>query len=108
MQMIKNPICIDFDGVIAKYEGWKGEDHYGEPIEGAKEFLEKMQSVGLKFIIFTTRDIKKVNDWFKKYKLAKPHKITNIKVPSPLYIDDRCIRFNGNFNELLEDIKDFN
>ena len=34
-------VCVDFDGVIAKYDGYRGDEHYGEPIKGAKEFLEK-------------------------------------------------------------------
>lgn len=108
MKKIKDPICIDFDGVLAEYTGWKGEDHLGNPMPGVRKFLEKLNSLGLKFIIFTTRPADKVKKWIKEHNLPNPVDVTNIKIPSPLYIDDRCIKFNGNFDILLNDIKEFN
>ena len=33
--------------------------------------------------------------------------ITNVKLPSFLYIDDRCICFKGKYAETLEEIKNF-
>jgi hypothetical protein len=32
-------VCVDFDGVLAEYTGWKGPDHLGAPRAGAKHFL---------------------------------------------------------------------
>lgn len=100
-------ICVDFDGVLAEYSGFKGKDHYGEPLKGAREFLEKLNSIGLPFWIFTTRPPKKVEVWLIKYDMPKPKKVTNKKPPSPVYIDDGAIKFNGDFNKLLEELKNF-
>ncbi len=108
MTKIKNPIYVDFDGVIAEYKGWKGKTHFGKPLTGAKKFLEKLGSVGLKFNIFTTRSTLGVKKWLEKYKFPMPKKITNNKSQSPVYIDDRCIKFNGNFDKLLKDLEGFN
>src|SRR3989338_7415878 len=108
MRQFKQPICIDFDGVISKYDGWKGEDDLGKPLKGAKEFLEKLNSVGLRWVVFTTRPRDKVADWFKEHKLPTPENITNIKIPSPVYIDDRVIKFDGDFSKLIKDMKNFN
>jgi hypothetical protein len=101
-------ICIDFDGVLAKYGGWKGEDHFGEPIEGAKEFLEKIKSAGLDIVIFTTRNPDKVREWCRENDFPEPREVTNIKIPAPVYIDDRAIKFEGDFSKLISDLKDFN
>lgn len=108
MRQLKNPICIDFDGVIAEYDGWKGEDDWGNPLKGAKEFLEKLNKVDLRWVVFTTRPSDKVADWFKKHELPTPEDITNIKIPSPVYIDDRVLKFDGDFDKLVKDLKNFN
>jgi len=109
MNKKNNPtVCVDFDGVLAKYEGFQGEDHYGEPIQGAKEFLEKLNFVGLDFVIFTSHNPEEVKKWFKKYAFPEPKEITNKKIPAPVYIDDRVIKFEGNFSKLLSDLKNFN
>jgi len=34
--------------------------------------------------------------------------VSNIKEPNFLIIDDRCIKFNGDFNELKTKIDNFN
>ncbi len=104
---IAHPIAIDFDGVLAEYEGYKGEEILGKPIHGAKEFINKILDSGLSYVIFTTKPAEKVMAWINKNKFPKPESITNKKIPSPLYIDDRCIRFVGDFDKLLEDIKNF-
>lgn len=107
MQKKEPFICIDFDGVLATYTGWKGEDHYGEPLRGAKEFLEKIKEAKLTFVVLTTRDVNKVKKWFEKYKFPRPIKITNTKIPSPVYIDDGALKFEGDFSKLLDDLKKF-
>lgn len=108
MKQFKDSICIDFDGVIAEYDGWKGEDNFGKPLKGAKEFLEKLNKVGLRWVVFTARPHNKIADWFKKHKLPMPEKITNIKIKSPVYIDDRVLKFDGDFTKLVKDLKNFN
>ncbi len=52
--MKKKMIAVDLDGVLARYEGWKGIEHIGEPIEGAREFLESLSTLG-RVMIYTTR-----------------------------------------------------
>ena len=47
-------VCLDLDGVLAKYEGWKGFDHIGEPLLGAREFAESINEVA-DIIIFSAR-----------------------------------------------------
>ena len=57
-------ICIDFDGVIASYQGWEGADKFGDPVPGVQSALKVLRQEGYRIIIFTTR---KVTAALKKY-----------------------------------------
>ena len=47
--------------------------------------------------------------WLIRYKIDIFFKdVTNIKIPSYLYIDDRTICFKGNYTKTIEEIKTFN
>jgi hypothetical protein len=52
--MTKRTVCIDVDGVLAQYDGWKGVDHFGDPIPGARAFLAVLREE-FDVVIFTTR-----------------------------------------------------
>jgi hypothetical protein len=47
-------VCVDLDGVLAKYDGWKGAEQIGEPIPGALEFARSLNEFA-DIIIFTSR-----------------------------------------------------
>jgi hypothetical protein len=99
-------VSIDFDGVLAKYNGYKGENIVGDPIDGAKDFVSKLIESGYKPMIFTVRDIEVVSEWIKNNNFPNIE-ITNIKRPSLVYIDDRCIKFDGDYSKLIEDLGNF-
>ena len=47
-------------------------------------------------------------NWLKKENIYSYFKeITNIKKPASIYIDDRALKFNGNFGKTLEEIENF-
>lgn len=100
-------ISIDFDGVLSSYDGWKGSTHLGQPIKGAKAFVERLLKAGFKPVIWTTRNKNKIKKWLKENGFPNLE-VTNSKYPSVVYIDDRCVQFNGNFNELVKDLKKYN
>ncbi len=110
--MEKNPssprICIDFDGVLALYSGWKGHHHHGKPMPGAKRFLEELKRSNVDFVVHTSRDSKKmILAWFKKYGLPLPLAITSKKIIATVYIDDRAMYFDGSFTRLLGQLQKF-
>jgi hypothetical protein len=50
----KPRVCVDLDGVIAQYDGWKGFGHIGEPVPGALDFIKKLSKIA-DVVVFTTR-----------------------------------------------------
>ena len=95
-------VCVDFDGVLAEYDGWKGPDILGDPRPGAKEFLEQINDLGMKVIILTTRDPAAVHSWLIDHGLHDlVDRITRQKPPALAYIDDRAICFKGDFGAVL-------
>lgn len=104
---IKKTLLIDLDGVLNTYDG-KFDENYIPPIkEGAFEFIKEL-SENYKVIIFTTRNSLLASKWIAENNLENYiANITNVKEPAYLIIDDRCINFNGNFNELKKQIDNF-
>jgi len=50
----KLTVCVDLDGVLATYDGWKGIDHIGEPRPGAAGFMANLRQRYI-VVVFTTR-----------------------------------------------------
>lgn len=74
--------------------------------EGCREFLESLYN-DYTIVIFSSRNHTHVENWIKYYRLDKYiKKVTNVKPPAVAYIDDRGIRFNGDYTEVLKYLKD--
>ena len=99
-------VSIDFDGVLSRYDGWQGESITGVPIEGAKEFVLKLIDAGYNPVVFTTRKSDLINKWLIDNEFPVIE-VTNIKYPSLVYIDDRSVKFEGDFNKLTDDLKEY-
>ena len=96
-------VAIDVDGVLAQYDGWKGPDVIGDPIPGARGFLEELNKRGFRIVIHTTRtrdfegtDHKArcaaVKKWLVKHNL--PHHVLHTQIGKPIacaYVDDRAV-----------------
>lgn len=48
-------IGFDLDGTLAKYDGWKGIDHIGEPVESMVLLARLLHWLGKKIKILTAR-----------------------------------------------------
>lgn len=48
-------VGVDFDGTLAKYDGWKGADQLGEPIPEMVARVKAWISQGIEVRIFTAR-----------------------------------------------------
>jgi len=47
-------VCVDVDGVLAAYDGWKGLDFTGAPLPGAVDFTRRLAEFA-DVVIFTSR-----------------------------------------------------
>lgn len=106
--MFRKKILIDLDGVLNEYGKEKYDENSIPKIRtGAKTFLENL-SKKYELYLFTSRNIILATKWLIKNDLDKYFKdVTNIKIPSYLYIDDRTVCFKGNYKQTLEDIAKF-
>ena len=103
----KKLILLDLDGVINKYNGNFDKNFIPEIKSGAKEFLEKL-SKEYEIKIFTTRNRLLTSKWIIENKLDNlVTDVTNVKDPAYLHVDDRCICFNGNYDDLFDEIVNF-
>ena len=110
-------VCVDMDGVLASYDGWKGVDHIGDPIEGARDFVDALAK-DFKIMIFSTRcnaevnkfyDVETLVDIVKEWLQTHGFKYDYIGIGKPMavaYIDDRAVscrpqEYNFAFEEAL-------
>lgn len=107
----KKTIAIDLDGVLAEYDGWKGIEHIGKPIPGAKELIERLLKYGDTIIINTTRTSPEDNKGYTSEQLVENVKgwlqengfPENVEIWSgegkpgaDIYIDDRALKHEPN------------
>ena len=52
---------FDLDGTLAKYDGWKGIDHIGEPVKPMVDLIKKMHEDGKVVKILTARVAPRAN-----------------------------------------------
>lgn len=106
--MYKKKILIDLDGVLNEY----GKEPYDENSipdikDGAVDFIKELNKIA-ELYLFTSRNLMLSTKWLVKNKIDQYFKdVTNIKIPSYLYIDDRCICFKGNYDKTLNAAKQF-
>lgn len=107
-------IAIDFDGVLHSYcSGYNGVLPTDPPTPGAVEFCEYLLSSGYEVVVHTARMSEEyhvkdeaeagIREWFRKHGFpaeVAEGVVTNEKPAACLYLDDRGLRFNGDFGEV--------
>lgn len=106
----KKHIAVDFDGVLATYDGWKGFDVLGQPQIEAIKAIRKLKEMGYQIIIFTTRiETPTIHEWLKRHDVpfdavnSNKHNppFTSIKPIYHCIIDDRAVNYHGQSCEEL-------
>ena len=106
----KRTICSDFDGVLHDYsKGFQGENVFGDMITGADVATKVLKKNGNTIIIYTTRPVTdELKAWLKEKNISydyinenpdQPKGAEGCKLIADIYIDDRSIRFSGDWDE---------
>jgi hypothetical protein len=103
---VKRTVAIDFDGVLAHYDGNYREGQLGEPHPAAIKTIQDYIAADMDVVIHTTRartqrGVSLILAWLVKHGITKMDltrmAISSIKPVAYVYIDDRAIQFNGTF-----------
>ena len=110
-----NIIAVDFDAVINPYKvGFMGWDKIPEePISGCKEVLTQLRNHGWKIIIHSVRakhlkGYEALNRYLRKYRIPFDEIWRSPGKPrAEIYLDDRALKFEGNWYDTYNQIKNF-
>jgi hypothetical protein len=98
----RRTIPVDFDGVIAEYDGYKGWGVLGEPRPDVLQALVELRSEGWKIVVPTTRSEQEISGYLDKHGVPfdeiNRNSDYNTSGPKPvadLYWDDRAVSYSG-------------
>lgn len=101
-------VCVDLDGVLNTFDGWRGDEYFHPPREGAREFLAGLRAAGFRVVVFTVRWHEFAEAWLLEHGLAESvDEVTDRKPPAHAYVDDRAICFRGDFDDTLRRVAEF-
>lgn len=107
-------IAVDFDGVLAEYDGWKGAQVLGLPRMDVVQVLRVLRQEGWKIIVHTTRSEAEIRDYLvlndipydEVNRNSSYHTLGN-KPVATVYWDDRALCYSGNAFRDLDAIRSF-
>ena len=105
--MLKSRIALDFDGVLFQYKKrWLGVTVAEPPVPGALEFVNWLLDLGYEVFIFSSRatlpgGAQAIRDALAAHGFPPLH-VTSDKEPADLYLDDRGLRFEGDFTKVRQ------
>jgi cation transport ATPase len=101
-------VCVDINGVLDNYRGWQGAEHWDPPRAGAREFLQALQQEGYDVVVLTTRWHEDARAWLERHGLLEfVCEVTDRKPAAHVFVDDRALRFEGDFDATLREIRTF-
>jgi hypothetical protein len=105
-------IGFDLDGVLAKYDGWKGPTHIGEPVPAMIKLVKKYLAEGCEVRVFTARVSTReqpeldmihdaIADWTRRH-IGVALRATCTKDFAMIHLyDDRCTAVEPNTGRLI-------
>ena len=101
-------VCVDLNGVLDAYHGWRGAGHWDPPAQGARDFLASLRKRGCRVVLFTTRYYRDAWRWLETYGLAEfIDEVTDRKPPADVFLDDHAVPFGGDYVEALRQVDRF-
>ena len=105
-------ICLDFDGVVHSYQtGWKGEDVIPDPPIHKVGIAIKRLRKDYRVVIFSARcrteaGCVAIETWLDKHSI-EVDEVCRHKPPAHIYVDDRAVRFSGDWEDTISQIHNF-
>ena len=110
----RRTIAVDFDGVIAEYDGYKGPGVLGAPRNDVREALNLLRSEGWKIVIHTTRGNDEVEGYLLRNAIAhdeinsnSDYRTQGVKPVADVYWDDRAVCYSGDAHSDITRIRSF-
>jgi len=110
----KMTIAVDFDGVIANYDGWADEGTFGPPRSDVIGALKALRDEGWKIIVFSCRETQGIISYlirnfvpYDEVNQNSSHLTGRTKPIANVYWDDRAVRYSGDACKDLETIRNF-
>ncbi len=109
-------IAVDFDGTLAHYDRWRGDDHLGKPVDLMVRRVRQLLAKGYTVKVFTARvtegpgrDPEKsrrlIGDWTLKH-LGHTLEVTNVKDYGMIQLfDDRAVQVVANTGRIVVSTK---
>ena len=111
-------VCLDVGGVLANKDTSDDYSHL-EPLDGCKEFLEELQKHKVGTVVNSAHPVQEVTEWLKRYGLLelisggaqlgdqRMPPVVEQKPRAEKYIDDRMVRYKGDYDEAMDSILEF-
>jgi hypothetical protein len=107
----KPTICLDFDGTLHLYTSpWGGAQVIPDgPTPGAREAVEELVLDGWRVIVLSARaqtlaGTEAIKQWLRMWRIPFDD-VTAIKPSAVVYVDDRALRFTGNWAHILLEVR---
>lgn len=109
---VRRTVCLDFDGVVNSYRsGWSGAASIPDPpIHGTDRAIARLRQE-YRVVIHSARSAtaegrEAIEQWLTKHRI-EVDEVCEHKPPAFVYIDDRAIRFTGDWAETMNQLSDF-
>jgi hypothetical protein len=109
---LSRTVCLDFDGVLHSYRsGWRGVEVIPDPpIHGTREAVARLRQQ-YRVVVYSARcrtpeGRRAVEQWLARHDI-QVDEVCDYKPPALVYVDDRAIRFRGDWEQALTEIRDF-
>lgn len=107
-------IAVDFDGVIANYNGWEGTGTLGAPRIDVIEALKLLREEGWKIVIYSCRTSAEIAPYllanavpFDEINKNSSRQSQGPKPAATVYWDDRAYCYSGDARKDLDKIRNF-
>jgi len=111
-------IAVDFDGVISKYDTFKGIGVFGKPVEGVQWALRMFREMGAIVTVYSCRrESSLIQEYMDEHKipwdfinhspLNHKLKLNPKKLGADIYIDDRAVQFRGEWQKTYQEVVNF-